>query len=112
MSMVSGISGIYSRSPGPPELDRLEDFDILEASRRGNVEILRRIIRAGRSLESVVRETGKTALHLCVENRHIECCGLLLKNGLNVHVKDHFGRHALFYAVENDDLRMARRLIL
>ena len=83
-----------------------------KASRRGNVKLLRKIIRFGRSLEIAEFHSGKTALHLSVENRHLECSILLLKNGLNVHVRDNFGRHALFYAAENDDVRMARQLVL
>ncbi|VDM30781.1 unnamed protein product [Hydatigera taeniaeformis] len=76
-----------SRKRGSRNVEFGADIVFLEAASRGDIEEVKKLIRAGIDPD-VTNEDGLTALHQCCIDNNVEMCNLLLENNANVNAKD------------------------
>ncbi|MCG8340363.1 MAG: ankyrin repeat domain-containing protein [Cytophagales bacterium] len=79
---------------------RDEGWYIINASKNGDVENVRRAISKGVNVNETKDGYGKTALHWAAENGHRKVVELLLGNGAQVEVTDKASQTPLHLAVE------------
>jgi ankyrin repeat protein len=75
--------------------ERLDDR-LVESAREGNMENVRRLLKAGAEVNS--RYNRNTALMKAAQWGHAEICRLLIKRGVDVNAQDHHGDTALMNA--------------
>jgi uncharacterized protein len=92
------------RSGVPPEGQRLAGTGklsaLLYATREGQTESARLLVKAGAKLE-LAEYNGITALVMAIGNDHHDIAKLLIEAGANVNAADWYGRTPLWVAVES-----------
>lgn len=85
---------------------------LMEASRSGNYEMCRRLIKLGANINAA-DHNHSTALHfLCFkDNDSVDILELLLKNGADVHHTSNDQKNVLHFAAETGSLRILKRLL-
>ena len=70
---------------------------VMYAARRGNLEIVGKLLEYGADLNKFSKEDKFTALHLAAGNELIDVCLLLVSGGANPEQLDNDGRPPMFY---------------
>jgi ankyrin repeat protein len=82
------------------------------AVKAGNLEATRVMLDAGADIDAKDREGTTALIHVALEPElGMDLADLLLARGAQVDVADEHGWTALFYAVDNDDPPMVKRLL-
>lgn len=69
-------------------VDRHGHTALMQASKAGDLEQVRDLLRRGAALDAV-SEKGKTALHYAAANGHVEVAKLLVEHGADVNIHDY-----------------------
>jgi ankyrin repeat protein len=85
-------------------------MDIIEASRYGNINRVRALVKYGANL-NVTTTDNITALMYASFFEHIEIVALLIKAGAKVNIKNNFNETALRYATANDNIKIVNLLL-
>ena len=81
-----------------PNLDEL----LLVAAGKGNLILVKFLIRSGADIEST-DDDGRTALHLAVRARSRNVIKFLLAKGASYNIRDRYSMRATTYAVATGD---------
>lgn len=87
-SIVAGRGGSTSDTVPHPDL-------LCHAARSGNVEVIRRLLKAGAAIDAVDTIEGITALHLAAWNGRAAAVRILLDAGADIHLRNPHGGDAL-----------------
>ncbi|XP_057323819.1 putative ankyrin repeat protein RF_0381 isoform X2 [Microplitis mediator] len=80
--------------------------------KRGYTKFVTDLLTMGADVNALRQETTKyTLLHTACINRKLEMARLLIQHDINLNVKDHKEKTAIFYAVKNGDFNIVKLLI-
>lgn len=110
----SGLIESLQTFRSPPirsTLDLQSSQQLIEATRIGNPDLVKDLVRQGVNPNVVVDEKLNTLLHIAVENRDLLIARILINNGANPDVRGSERQSPLHRAAENGDVKMAELLI-
>lgn len=80
---------------------------LLQTAIWGHVEIARLLLQYGARMNEQASDTGSTALHVAVRNKHLELVQVLLEHGADINMRDYRGNTPL----DLDSSRMIKELL-
>lgn len=90
---------------------KFRETDLIVASRMGDIDKVRSLIKENSEQINQQDSFGDTALTTAIEEKHENVANLLLEAGADVNLETSSGGTALYYAVLNNDLNLVNKLL-
>ena len=107
---AKSVKPVAEAKKSEPSIPKEPRSSIHDASRKGNIEVVRQQITAGTDVNT--KRAGMTPLHWSVNRGHKEIVGLLIAEGANVNMKNNFGSTPLHHAASKGYKEIVELLIM